>query len=46
MSSFEMVYDDIAQKIRALEGAKNVKNGHINAPYAQLILRSQKYSFN
>ena len=37
MSSFEMVYDDIAQKIRELEGAKNVKNGHINAPSQSLI---------
>lgn len=37
MSSFEIQYDDVAQKIRELEGAKNVKNGHVNAPSQSLI---------
>ena len=30
MSSFEVHYDDVIQKIRELEGAKNAKNDHIN----------------
>ena len=32
MSSFDVHYDDVAPKIGELEGAKNVKNGHIKPP--------------
>ena len=32
MSSFDIIYDDVAQKIVELKESKNAKNGHISYP--------------